>query len=167
MQLRYPFLGFSRATSLLSPHLNYRHLRVLLLRQAHRHSPKNFVCRYRITLTSYTKGSFLSTIFCFFPDMAKLLSILRRFLHFLYNILFFFHIDLQSNYVIMSPSQLERVFPKQDIATAGLRRPRPYGQPGRMPKTALSGLATSVALLIELKAQFYKLVTINRWCPEA
>ena len=39
---------------------------------------------------------------------------------------------------------------------------RPYGQPGRMPKTAAAQLATSVALLIELKAQFYKLVTINQ-----
>ena len=94
--------------------------------------------------------------------MAKLLCILRQCFHFLHNFLFFFHIDLQLNYAIMNASQLERVFPKQDTATAGLRRLRPYGQPGRMPKTAISGLATSVALLIELKAQFYKLVTINR-----
>ena len=49
---------------------------------------------------------------------------------------------------------------------AGLRplrnQLRPYGQPGRMPKTVVIQLATSVALLIELKAQFYKLVTINQ-----
>ena len=83
----------------------------------------------------------------------------------MHNYLFFFYIDLMSNYAIMNPSQLERVFPKQDTATAGLRRPRPYGQPGRMPKTALCGLATSVALLIELKAQFYKLVLLCQHVP--
>ena len=44
-------------------------------------------------------------------------------------------------------------------------QPRPYGKPGRLPKTAVR-LATSVALLIELEAQFYKLVTINQ-CPKA
>ena len=46
--------------------------------------------------------------------------------------------------------------------TADICRLRPYGQPGRMPGTAGAVLATSVALLIELKAQFYKLVTINQ-----
>ena len=136
MHLRYPFLGFSRATSILSPHLNYRHLRVLLLRQAHRHSPKNFVCRYFVTASSYTKRLYLSTFFCIFQEMANLLCKLRRIFHFMHNILFYFYIDLKSNYAIMNPSQLERVFPKQDTATAGLRRPRPYGQPGRMPRTA-------------------------------
>ena len=59
-------------------------------------------------------------------------------------------------------SQMERVFPEQMRPPYGMIRPRPYGQPGRMPKTAERQLATSVALLIELEAQFYKLVTINR-----
>ena len=65
------------------------------------------------------------------------------------------------SFVKITLSQLERVFPKQDT-TAGFNRLRPYGQPGRMPKTAGTQLATSVALLIELEAQFYKLVTINQ-----
>ena len=100
-----------------------------------------------------------------FPDNTNKLCILRLNFHVFTKFLFPFYIDLGSNYVIMKPSQLERVFPKQDAATAGIRRLRPYGQPGRMPKTAMSGLATSVALLIELKAQFYKLVTINHCAP--
>ena len=161
MHLRYSILRFSRATSILSPHLKHRHLRVLLLRQAQRHSPKNFVCRYFVTISSYTNRLLLSTSFCIFQEMVNLLCKLRRIFHFMHNFLFLFYIDLRSNYAIMNPSQLERVFPKQDTATAGPCRLRPYGQPGRMPKTAC-GLATSVALLIELKAQFYKLVTINR-----
>jgi len=43
-----------------------------------------------------------------------------------------------------------RVYPKQDTTAA--MQPRPDGQPGRMPSSA-SAAATSVALLIELKAQ--------------
>ena len=46
--------------------------------------------------------------------------------------------------------------------TADASRLRPYGQPGQMPKAAETQLATYVALLIEFKAQFYKLVTINQ-----
>ena len=57
---------------------------------------------------------------------------------------------------------------EKEFFPAGLRplriQLRPYGQPGRMPKTVVIQLATSVALLIELEAQFYKLVTINQ-CP--
>ena len=59
-------------------------------------------------------------------------------------------------------SQLEVIesLPKQDKLTArlvfGLR---PYGQPGQMPQRRGMRTATSVALLIELKAQFQKLVT--------
>ena len=74
----------------------------------------------------------------------------------------FLHIDKRYFHMLkFFRSQLERVFPKQDT-TADANRPRPYGQPGRMPKTAYLQLATSVALLIELEAQFYKLVTINQ-----
>ena len=51
---------------------------------------------------------------------------------------------------------------RYDRPSAPAARLRPYGQPGRMPKTAGAQLATSVALLIELEAQFYKLVTINQ-----
>ncbi|MCD8087523.1 MAG: hypothetical protein LUE22_02890, partial [Oscillospiraceae bacterium] len=47
---------------------------------------------------------------------------------------------------------IKRVFPKQDATAVSLKRPRPDGQPGRMPNTARA-VATSVALLIELKAQ--------------
>ena len=64
-------------------------------------------------------------------------------------------------------SQLERVFPKQ------IRPPVPCWKPAEAIRTAgsdaencLKQLATSVALLIELEAQFYKLVTINQ-CPAA
>ena len=62
-----------------------------------------------------------------------------------------------------SCSQLERVFPKQ------IRPPVPLGKSAEAIRTAGSDaenclwqLATSVALLIELEAQFYKLVTINQ-----
>ena len=119
LHLRYSLLSFSRATSILSPHLKHRHLRVLLLRQAQRHSPKNFVCRYFITVSSYTKDLLLSTTFRIFQEMVNLLCKLRRIFHFMHNFLFLFYIDLKSNYAIMNPSQLERVFPKQDTATAG------------------------------------------------
>ena len=64
---------------------------------------------------------------------------------------------------ILQPSQLERAFPKQDI-----RPPRRLCGEAEAIRTAGSTaenralrLATSVALLIELEAQFYKLVTIN------
>ena len=167
MHLRYSFLRFSRATSILSPHLKHRHLRVLLLRQAQRHSPKNFVCRYFVTTSSYTKPLFLSTFFCFFQEKVYLLCILRQTLHIIYKSLFFFHIDLRSNCVIMKPSQLERVFPKQDAATAGLAGQGHTDSRVECRRPLFCGLATSVALLIELKAQFYKLVTINRSCPMA
>ena len=167
MHLRYPFLGFSRATSILSPHLKHRRLRVLLLRQAHRHAPKNFVCRYFITVSSYTKDLLLSTSFRIFQEMVNLLCKLRRIFHFMHNFLFLFYIDLRSNYAIMNPSRLERVFPKQDAATAGLAGQGHTDSRVECRRPLLCGLATSVALLIELKAQFYKLVTINRSCPMA
>ena len=120
LHLRYPFLGFSRATSILSPHLipgtwecySFGRLYAIPLRTS-------FV-GMKLPWHHTRKAAICQPFSGFFPDMAKLLCILRRFFHFLYNILFFSHIDLQSNYAIMSPSQLERVFPKQDAATAGL-----------------------------------------------
>ena len=54
-----------------------------------------------------------------FPDNTNKLCILRLNFHVFTKFLFPFYIDLGSNYVIMKPSQLERVFPKQDTATAG------------------------------------------------
>ena len=70
--------------------------------------------------------------------------------------------------IVFVCSQLERVIREQknDRFAAAAAELRPYGQPGRMPKTAPLQLATLVALLIELEAQFYKLVTINQ-CPAA
>ena len=71
-----------------------------------------------------------------------------------------FLLTLSEEYANLFASQLERVFPKQDVPTAG--------KPAKAIRTAGSNaenrgmrLATSVALLIELEAQFYKLVTIN------
>ena len=66
--------------------------------------------------------------------------------------------------IMSSISNGKRVFSSW-ITTADIQL-RPYGQPGRMPKTVVIQLATSVALLIELEAQFYKLVTINQ-CRKA
>ena len=59
-------------------------------------------------------------------------------------------------------SQLERVFPKQDT-TAKEKKffAKAIRTAGSNAENRLR-LATSVALLIELEAQFYKLVTINQ-----
>ena len=49
---------------------------------------------------------------------------------------------------------MPRVFPKQDATAAAPRAPaKAIRTAGRMPQTAPRAVATSVALLIELKAQ--------------
>ena len=51
---------------------------------------------------------------------------------------------------------------KARYATAGAKPAKAIRTAGSNAENRLSRLATSVALLIELKAQFYKLVTINQ-----
>ena len=82
-------------------------------------------------------------------------------------ILFLFpeeYIDIWWGHVIMNPISIGKSLSKA-------RYYRPPDSPAKAIRTAGSNaenrekrLATSVALLIELKAQFYKLVTINRMC---
>ena len=71
-------------------------------------------------------------------------------------------IDIRFRYAIMNPISIGKSLSKA-------RYYRPPGFPAKAIRTAGSNaenrskrLATSVALLIELKAQFYKLVTINQ-----
>ncbi len=65
-------------------------------------------------------------------------------------------------YGIFTPSQLERVFPKQDTTADAMLSAKAIRTAGSNAEDRGKRLATSVALLIELKAQFYKLVTINQ-----
>ena len=74
------------------------------------------------------------------------------------------YIDIRFAYAIMNPISIGKSLSKA-------RYYRPPGFPAKAIRTAGSNaenrekrLATSVALLIELEAQFYKLVTINRIC---
>ena len=74
------------------------------------------------------------------------------------------YIDIRFAYAIMNPISIGKSLSKA-------RYYRPPDSPAKAIRTAGSNaenrnkrLATSVALLIELKAQFYKLVTINRIC---
>ena len=77
------------------------------------------------------------------------------------------YIDIRRGRVIMNPISIGKSLSKA-------RYYRPPGFPAKAIRTAGSNaenrekrLATSVALLIELEAQFYKLVTINRMCLAA
>ena len=77
------------------------------------------------------------------------------------------YIDIRFAYAIMNPISIGKSLSKA-------RYYRPPDSPAKAIRTAGSNaenrvtrLATSVALLIELEAQFYKLVTINRMCLAA
>ena len=102
----------------------------------------------------------LSILFLQFLLHKSFLCKLWLFSQHLHENLYLFLVDTGSDYVIISLISIGK-----SLSKAGYDRRRKSAEAIRTAGSNAenrSRLATSVALLIELKAQFYKLVTINR-----
>ena len=104
----------------------------------------------------------LSILFLRFLLHKGFLCKLWLFFQHLYENLYLFLVDTGSDYVIISLISIGK-----SLSKAGYDRRRKSAEAIRTAGSNAENrrkrrLATSVALLVELKAQFYKLVTINR-----